>query len=170
MKYVFPFLICGLFASCFNEGDCLVTATNYMRIQFKKKKNTAEDTTITFSYYSIEVKEQNAVFKDVTASSQILLPLDVNQASDSTTFIIHRINADSSKYATDTLIVSYSKQAKVISKDCGAHTYYQNLKVEHMSAHHDSVGIKTFSTSLLKNPTGYSTDPTSYALNFQILY
>jgi hypothetical protein len=165
MKYFFPFFICALFASCFNEGDCLVTATNYMRVQFKKKKNSSEDTVVTF--YSIVMRGQDTL-PAFYSNSQILLPLNLSQDSSATTFIIHRINSDTSKNAIDTLTISYTKQTKIISKDCGAYTFYQILKVDYLTSHHDSVTYKIPGTSLLKNPTGASTDVTSYAVNLQI--
>ncbi len=165
MKYVFPFIIYALLASCFNEGDCLVTATNLVHIQFKSKK-TLRDTLVTFSYYSVKDEKDNII-----KASEILLPLNVNQDSVFTQFIFKRMNpVDSTVYATHTLKIKYDKQTKVISKDCGAYTFYQNLKVVKSTLHPDSAAIKTPNTSLVKNPTGSALDPTSYAINFQILY
>src|SRR5574337_2009887 len=42
--------ICALFSACFSEGDCLVSATNYMHIQFKKRSNHKLDTSVIFNY------------------------------------------------------------------------------------------------------------------------
>jgi len=171
MKYVFPFFICVLFASCFSEGDCLITATNYVRIQFKKKENNAQDTVVTFAYHSVNIEGQATSLR-YAATSQILLPLNTDQDSASTTFILYRIKATDSTNvkATDTLRLGYTKQTKVISKDCGAFTFYQNLKVLKLNTTGDSIGINTISKNCLKDPTGAANSYTSYAVNFQIFY
>jgi hypothetical protein len=171
MKYFFLLFICALLVSCFNEGDCLITATNFVRVQFKKKKNNAQDTVVTFAYRSVEIQGQTVVLS-YPAGSQILLPLNLDQDSISTTFILHRIKATDSTniYATDTIRIGYTKQTKIISKDCGAYTYYQNLSILKHTTTGDTIGIKAFSKSLLKDPTGAANAYTSYALNFQIFY
>lgn len=151
----------GLFASCFNEGDCLVSATNIMYIQFKKKSNHTKDTAITFAYYSISLLGVDTPLTVKPATASLLLPVDIN--SDATTFIFHRINADSTDRKHDTLQVSYNRQTRVVSRDCGAYTFYVNLKIQKTSL--DSLNIKTFSTSLLKDPTS-----SAYAVNYQIFY
>lgn len=168
MKYIFLFLICALFASCFNEGDCLITATNIMHIQFKKKSNSAIDTTIHFAYQSISFSGTDT-FAIVRQAHEVLLPIDISSSTNSATIIFHRINiADTTIQVTDTLEIGYLKQSKVISKDCGAYTFYSNLKI--LKTNLKSTQIKTFSTSLIKDPTASSVATSSYAINYQILY
>jgi|GEM_PF-775792 len=166
MRYLFPFFICALFASCFSEGDCLISATNYLHIQFKKKSNTTKDTAIQFAYQSISISGTSTFLVVRPATNEILIPVDISNETSSTTFIFHRINADSTITATDLLQVGYTKQSKVISKDCGAYTFFQNLKILNTTL--DSTQIKVFNTSLVKDPTGFTI--ASYALNYQILY
>ena len=121
MKFALPVFIFALFASCFNPGDCLISATNYMHIQFKKKSNHTLDTAISFSYHSISVSGTDSVYRIKTATAVILLPLDIN--SDVTTFVFHRMKAgDTTMTAVDTLKIGYIRQGKVISPDCGAFT------------------------------------------------
>jgi hypothetical protein len=142
-----------------------------MRVQFKKKKNSTQDTLITFAYKSVEIEQQGKnILLNYSSASEILLPLDLNQDSTATTFIFHRIHATDSinNYATDTIRIGYTKQTKVISKDCGAYTYYKNQKILHKNLTDSQ--IKIYSTSLLKDPTGSASALTSYALNYQILY
>ena len=168
MKYIFLFLICALFASCFNEGDCLITATDIMHVQFKKKSNSALDTLMYFSYHSVSFSGSDTFLIVKPYASELLLPLEINSSTNSTTVIFHRINPDSTIQETDTLQIGYSKQSRVITKDCGAYTFYSNLKILHTNL--KSTQIKVFSTSLIKDPTLSSLTPSSYAINYQILY
>lgn len=166
MKYVFPFFLCALFASCFSEGDCSISATNFMHIQFKKRRSLKEDTVITFAYKSVEIVGKSVALTYRPAASEILLPLDIDPSVSSTTFIFHRINADSSKQATDTIEIGYVMQSKVITKECGAYNFYKDLKI--LNTNLDSVQIKAFNKNLLKDPNSSAT--TAYALNYQIFY
>lgn len=167
MKYIFPFLICALFGSCFNEGDCLITATNLMHIQFKKKSNISLDTFVNFAPQSIFFSGTDSVASITVATNELLLPVDIDPSTNATTFYFHRVNPyDSTVLITDTLEVEYSKQTKVISKDCGAYTFYSNLKILNTNLK----SLKVLSTSLIKDPTAGSTAPSSYAINYQIYY
>jgi len=163
MKFAFPLLFCALFASCFNEGDCLISATNYMHVQFKKKSSITVDTAIAFT--GITVSGTDSVLTYTATVTEILLPIDIGHPT--TTFIFHRINTlDSAMVATDTLQVQYTTQSKIIAPSCGAFTYYQNLKLEKTSL--NTAQYKVFSTSLLKDPA--STGTAAYAVNYQIFY
>lgn len=157
MKYIFSLFIVGLLIGCFSEGDCLVTATNQLHIQLKKRSNSAIDTLIEFN--SISVSGAGILAIGVKAK-EMLLPLNIG--SDSTLIIFDRVNASK----PDSILLGYIRQSKVITKDCGAFTYFQNLKV--LKRNLDSVQIKVFNNSLAKDPTSSAT--TAYALNYQILY
>jgi hypothetical protein len=165
MKYLLIILIGGLFASCFNEGDCLVSATNIMYIQFKKKSNHTKDTAVAFAYrpsISLTGTINDSTIRVKPATTGLWLPVDINR--DTTTFILHRIDpSDTIKPYDDILQVSYIRQSKVISRDCGAYTFFTNLKIQKTSL--DSAQIKYFSKSLLKDPTS-----SAYAVNLQIFY
>jgi hypothetical protein len=155
MKYIGLMLICVLFGSCLNDGDCLITATNNMHVQFKTHRDNKTDTSITIT--SIFISGTDSALVPGTALTQILLPVDIHR--DTTTYIFKYANAPS-----DTLQVSYSGQTKIIAKDCGAFTYYQNLRVLHTN-----FKLKEYSTSLLKDPTLGNTY-SAYAVNYQIFY
>lgn len=157
MKPIFIFFISGLILGCFSEGDCLITATNQLHIQLKKKSNSAKDTAVVFN--SITISGAGKIAENVTAQ-EFLLPLNIK--SDSTLIVFDRANAT----VPDSILLSYTRQSKVITKDCGAYTYFQNLKV--LRTNLDSVQFKVFHTVLLKDPT--NTAITAYALNYQILY
>jgi hypothetical protein len=157
MKYVFAFFVVGLVMGCFSEGDCLITATNQLHIQLKKRSNTAKDTLMTFNSISISGGGTSAVSAPI---SEFLLPLNIK--SDSTLLVFSRANASS----PDSILLGYTRQSKIITKDCGAYTYFQNLKI--LKTNLDSTQFKVFHTILLKDPT--SSAITAYALNYQILY
>ena len=157
MKYVFALFVGGLVVGCFSEGDCLITATNQIHLQLKKRTNSAKDTLVTFNSISISGGGTSAV--PVTVH-EFLLPLNIH--SDSTLLVFNRANANS----PDSILLGYTRQSKIITKECGAYTYFQNLKV--LRTNLDSAQFKVFHTALLKDPT--SSSVTAYALNYQILY
>ncbi|MBS1558062.1 MAG: hypothetical protein JST69_04975 [Bacteroidetes bacterium] len=160
MKYIPLLLIMALFSSCFSEGDCLVTATNQMYIQFKKKSNATLDTNIYF--LKIAVSGTDSIFKFNSAVTNLLLPLDI--AHDTTTYLFRRVNSKDSTLVipTDTLIVTYTTQTKVLGKDCGAYQYFSNLKTLKAGK---SLLVKPYNNFLLKNPATQT-----YALNYQLLF
>jgi hypothetical protein len=162
MKYAGLVLICALFGSCFTDGNCLITATNYMHIQFKKESNNKLDTAPLIKTITILGADEGYISKVNASLTEVLIPIDIH--SNITSVIIWHTNSDSTKFGTDTLQVSYTGQSKVIAKDCGAFTYYQNLSVLHTN-----LKLKEFSTSLLKDPTVGNT-PSAYAVNYQIFY
>ncbi len=162
MKFVVLLLIVGLFGSCFNEGDCLVSATNYMHLQFKKEANHSLDSAVILDTIYISGTDTSLVFN--SATSAVLIPLDIHNAT--TTFIFQRTNPLDSTLAYDTLQVGYATRSKVIAKDCGAFTYYQNLAI--LKTNLREAQIKIYSTSLLKDPT--SSGISAYAVNYQIFY
>jgi hypothetical protein len=157
MKYIFAFFVGGLILGCFSEGDCLITATNQLHIQFKKRSNSAKDTIVAFNSITIS---GGGTASTITPTSGILLPLNIK--SDSTLIVFDRTNSS----APDSILLGYDRQSKVITKDCGAYTYFMNLRVLKRSL--DSTQIKVFNKVLLKDPTG--TAITAYALNYQILF
>lgn len=157
MKYTFVFLAVGLVLGCFSEGDCLITATNQLHIQLRKRSNSAKDTSVVFNAIAISGGGTNAV---PVTTHEFLLPLNIH--SDSTLIVFYRANST----VPDSILLGYIRQSKVITTDCGAYTYFQNLKL--LKTNLDSTQFKVFNTVLLKDPT--SSAITAYALNYQILY
>jgi hypothetical protein len=159
MRILLFFVTCLILSGCFTQGDCLVSATNLMRIQFKKK-NTKSDTSVSITYVSFSGTD--SILAPTTAVTELILPVDGHV--DSTRFIFHRVKAsDNSITGVDTLTVKYDIQSSVATPDCGAYTYYQNLKVVKFSRG-DSL-IKVFNKSLAKDPTSQT-----YAINFWIYF
>lgn len=157
MKYIFAFFVAGLVLGCFSEGDCLITATNQLHLQLKKRSNSAKDTSVAFNSITISGAGK---FSVVNPIHEFLLPLNIN--SDSTLLVFERANSSS----LDSILLGYVRQSKVITKDCGAYTYFRDLKI--LKTNLDSAQFKVFHSVLLKDPT--SSAITAYALNYQILY
>jgi hypothetical protein len=137
-----------------------------MHIQFKKESNKLDSS---LRIKAISISGTDTIIKVNASVSEILIPIDIH--SNITSVVIWHTNSDSTKAGFDTLQVSYTGQTKVIAKDCGAFTYYQNLKVLHSNLKDSQ--IKEFSTSLLVDPTLYSgnrNNPSAYAVNYQIFY
>ena len=155
MKYIFALFIVGLVIGCFSEGDCLVTATNQLHIQFKKRTNSAKDTAVVFNSISVSGNASASI-----TSQEFLLPL--NTESDSTLIIFDRASATK----PDSILLVYNRKNKVITKECGAYNYYLNLKI--LKTNLDSAQFKIFNNFLIKDPTSIAI--TAYALNYQILY
>src|SRR5579859_7048800 len=100
MKYALLIAMGLIFWSCFNEGDCIITATNYMEIQFKKKSNHSLDSLVAFTSIRISGTDSTLVFSSVT--SAINIPVDIHH--DTTRFILNRVNtSDSTLVGSDTL-------------------------------------------------------------------
>jgi hypothetical protein len=156
MKYILLIFVSVLVLSCFNEGDCLITATNVLHIQFKKRSNSD---TLNVTLASIVIDK--VVIPPPAKGTEILLPL--NKQSDSTLLVFNRANTGT----LDSILVGYVRQAKVISKECGAYTYFQNLTVL-KTKNLDSGQVKVLNNNLLKDPT--SSAITAYAVNLQIFY
>src|SRR5579871_2690516 len=155
--YILAFVIVVM-GSCFSDGNCIVTATSIMEIQFKKKIDPATDSFMAFTAIFIS---GDTVARD-TITNTLALPLDIRY--DTTTFVMARINIlDSTITATDTLSVTYSRRSKVLGSNCGAFTFYGDLRIVKTSI--DTARIKILNTSLAKDPSSLS-----YAINFQILY
>ena len=162
MKFAALGLICVLLGSCLNDGNCLITATNYMHIQFKKESNSKLDTLVNLTTIFVSGANPDSILKINSATNEILLPVNIH--SNATTFIFNYENSSTS----DTLQVGYTTQSKIIAKECGAFTYYQNLKILYTK-----LKVKAFSTSLLTDPTLYvagSINYQAYAVNYQIFY
>jgi hypothetical protein len=138
-----------------------------MHIQFKKLDDTKLDSAIVLDTVYISGTDTFLVYN--AAVHEILLPVDIH--SNTTTFVLTHSNSTKTSFGSDTLQVGYSVQSRVIAKDCGAFTYYQNLEIVRKSLKDSQ--IKAFSTSLLTDPTLYvpaSPNYQAYAVNYQIFY
>jgi len=139
-KAVLLIFLIFLSSSCFNKGDCLITASELTRIDLYQKTDKQSKTIL---FLSITASGYGTTFQqDSVNSSTLLIP--VNPNGDTTRFTF--------KYdeRSDFITVSYSSATRIIAPDCGAFTYYSNLGIVNTSF--DRSLIKLVNTRLLRNP------------------
>lgn len=117
MKSIPFLLLLILVTSCFNDSDCLITATTEVKIRFKNANGT--DRTVDFS--SITVSGLSNPFYVDTPASLISLP--VNPTSNQVTFTFYHDEV------SETLVVTYENEIRVVSKSCGAYQFQKNVSV-----------------------------------------
>ncbi|MBL7863852.1 MAG: hypothetical protein JNK10_03185, partial [Cyclobacteriaceae bacterium] len=105
--------------------DCIVTATNEVYITLEALE---ADTAHEIAFNQILIPGTDSVFYagDTTSS----LTLRINPGTSQTTF---RFFYEDTEF--DSLVVSYSRQTKMISPKCGAFNYFQDLAVVSSSFH-----------------------------------
>jgi hypothetical protein len=110
-----------LLTCCLNEPDCIITSTNLVKIYFKKDSKTTRE--ITFDKINV-----SGLTKDFYAGQKVTsveLPVDPVEIKSTFTFFFEG--------RTETMLLTYSKQAEVISAPCGAYTNYSDLFVSETS-------------------------------------
>jgi len=150
-----------LCSSCYDKGDCLITNSPLINIEFKKRTNSSLDTAIRFT--SIEIMGTDSIL--FTNDTIKLVSLPVNPFKTETGFIFHYQDSirtidkitDTLKFTSDTLRFTYRNETIILNSDCPAQAYQKDVTIS--KATHDSTLIRVINTQLLKD-----------ALNFQILY
>jgi hypothetical protein len=140
-------------SSCFNQGDCLITASGYTKIDLYQKSNK-QPKTIFFSPIIVS-GNGSTLRRDSLTATALLLP--VNPNGDTTRFTLNY------EGKSDFITVKYSSQSRIISPDCGAFTYYTNLEIVNTSF--DPGLIKLVNTYLLKDAVN-----NKYVTNLQIFF
>lgn len=107
-----------LLASCLDEPDCISTASNKVAISLRR---IAEDSARTVKFDRILVSGTDSVFYESDSLSFLHLP--VNPATTETTFRFYY------ELKMDSLVLSYTRETKVVSPQCGAFNYFQELSV-----------------------------------------
>lgn len=131
MRYFLFGLLVLLFSSCLSEPDCIVTASNEVKIAFKKLPS---DTSMIIILDSILVSGTDSVFNVKDTTSSVVLPVDPRAAT--TTF---RFFYNSTENA---LTLAYKNQTQMISPDCGAFTHFINLEIK----------VSTFADATVSTP------------------
>ncbi|HEX8059836.1 MAG TPA: DUF6452 family protein [Cyclobacteriaceae bacterium] len=125
--------LCILMASCYDKGDCILTSSNLVRIDFYNSKSTASAKAIVFD--SALVLPANYMFKDAKPVSVTTLLLPVDPAESQTAFVLYYSKK------VDTLLVSYTTQAQVLSPNCGTFRYQNDLKIVYNTFPPDSAVV-----------------------------
>lgn len=124
-----PSFIILLFSACLSEPDCLVTASNFVRIDLKR---TDTNLVNTVKFILIRVQGTDTLFYQDQKASSLILP--VNPSTEQTTFHFEYKNSlDTTVLMSDSMTLAYVRQYKVISPECGGYVYYLNLAVSSFS-------------------------------------
>ena len=133
-----------IFFGCFEQTDCLINNTNILKIAFKGK-TLGKDTTVTFISIR-ELKTQGDLYTNALVGS-VGIPLQIR---DSITTVIFDYN-EKSKFVSDTLVVSYKNQTRVIATNCGAYLYHLNVAVPKTNFEKVRVTSSILLTTVTKN-------------------
>jgi hypothetical protein len=118
-----------LLSGCFEEPDCLITATNMLKIVFKLESGAVDPV----SFTGITTTGSDTVFYSGGQASTVLLPL--NPSATGVRFVFtHSLGVDS-------LDLSYLAVAELVNPDCGTQLYFKGLEI----------GLSTFSRVDVKN-------------------
>jgi Family of unknown function (DUF6452) len=141
--------------SCFNETDCIVTATTSIKIDFKQTKidrttllRSVVDSTVVFSSVYVAGIDTGAFIQNKKSSS---VTLPINPQVKSMKYVFNIQSTTGAITRKDSLEFSFDSESRVISQKCGAYTYFLNLKVEQTNL--DATKYKLTNTRLLKNTT-----------------
>lgn len=135
--------------SCFNQGDCLKTATNLVKVKLLNKTDGSIRETTFLSVMELSHQADNTtdtirfvpVGGDTTVNA-IQLPLDPTLQESAFVFM----TSDSVVYNLD---LKYNTFSRVVAADCGAFLYYENLSVSDTNFDR----VKILSTQLLTSVT-----------------
>ena len=152
VKAVLLIFLIFLSSSCFNQGDCLITASGYTRIDLYDKANRRPKL---IAFDSIAVSGTESILYRDSIRTTIFLP--VNPREDTTRFTL---NYDGK---SDFITVKYSAETRIISPDCGAFVYFKNLEI--LKTSFDQSLIKLVNAQLLKDVVHQK-----YVTNLQIFF
>lgn len=145
MARFFPLgLILFIFSSCLNEPDCVVTATNIVRVSFERLIPDSLNTDTVVFIDSVQVSGTFALYHEGDTTSQLQLPVDPQQLT--TTFRVFYYDS-----IMDSIRISYTRKAQVVSPACGAFTHFQDLVVLSTSFGNLIVEDPTLSSSATSN-------------------
>lgn len=118
LRSALPLFLAIVTCSCFEQPNCLIDNTNVMKIALKSKTD-GSNAEVTFDY--VHVVNLNSKLYENQKTSALQIPVDPNQTE---TKIIFSHDAQS-----DTLVVKYRNETRLISPDCGAYLYQKDLNV-----------------------------------------
>jgi Family of unknown function (DUF6452) len=118
LRFCLLALFVVLFLSCLSEPECVVTASGNVKISLTKPTS---DTAFFVKFDRIVVSGTDSLFHVGDSVSTVILP--VQPGNYQTTF---HFFYDSKQ---DSMTISYTRSARVISPACGAFLYFQDLTV-----------------------------------------
>ncbi len=156
-RILIPLLAILFGASCFNEPDCIVTASTTIKIDFKQTKTdkitllkSVVDSALIFDYVKVSGIDSSFI-KYVKDKSYTSITLPINPKNKTITYYLNRRSVSGATTRLDSIQFSFADETRVIAPKCGAYTYFLDLKVVQTSF--DATKYKLVSTQLLKNNT-----------------
>lgn len=147
LRLSFTAFLAVLFSSCLSDPDCVITATNQVKISFLKTDPDKVNATLadTLIIDSIRVSGTDSVFYVADTVSAVSLPVDIG-AYETTFFLYSQSLSDSVKFA-------YTRTIRVISPACGAFNYFQDLSLVLSTFTEVKITDKELSTNAETNVT-----------------
>ena len=134
-----------ILAGCFEQPDCLINNTNSLKIALKGK-TLGKDTTVTF--ISIRaLKVEGTLYANKPLGS-LEIPIQID---DSVTTVIFDYTSKKAKLTSDTLVVGYRNELRVISPDCGAYVYQHDIHITKTNFEKTNVTAPVLLTTVKKN-------------------
>ncbi len=145
----FLFVVLALLAvSCFDKGDCLYVEADY--ISFKVMNRLVRNRTDTIQFYSVSTPGTGIWYEDKKLT---YVYTGVNPDAGEIKYVFsYQLETGAQRTdRLDTLIVGYTRQARVLSPECGSVTHFDNLEIKYSTLPEDNVVIKV--KPLLKSVT-----------------
>lgn len=139
MKYPGFVLVLLMLTNCLNKPDCIITATNQVKIGFVNASNQPRQTQVD----SIRVLGKEALYYKGVSVSTVNLPISPEVAEALFVFYYEQHQ--------DTVRLQYKVEPQIISPDCGAYTIYKNLSVTETSFEFYQVVTSQLSTNATVN-------------------
>ena len=144
MRFILLILMILILPSCFEQTDCLINNTNILKITLKGK-TLGKDTTVTFiSIYVL--KDENVLYTN-QALGTLEVPLETTDSAETVVFNYMEMT----KSVSDTLVITYRNELRVISPDCGAFLYQHDINVPHTTFEKTRVITSVLLTTDKKN-------------------
>jgi len=114
------------FLACEKDDICIDPVTPNLIIRLY---DVTDGTTLKF-VANLQIKniDLDSIFSDnITSADSITIPLNINQ--DSTTYVFTINSTDDTLINSDTLKISYTREAVFVSRSCGFKTVFKNVSV-----------------------------------------
>lgn len=129
------FILAGMLAACDPDEACVSASTNDIRLGFYVTDEKGVPKAGPFTFSSVEVLRSDHTYFEFKPAGAASISLALDPAADTTTFIFkHGEN-------TDSLLISYNRDFRVISPECGVEIIFNRLQLASHSF--DSVQLVT---------------------------
>ncbi len=144
-------LLSTILLSCLSEPDCIITASNEVKIALS---HAGYDDSVRFAKFDrIEVSGTDSVFHVGDSVSSVVLPVDPGSLQTTFRFYYEIVEDTVTFSKEDSVKVIYTRVTRVISPDCGAFNYFQDLAIVLSTFAEATVNNSQLSTSDSKNIT-----------------